>query len=182
MSGTLNRTEEERRAALLIKYRKLRVRRVEREGDKTVIHLSKGGRKILMMCISNQETVGVAYVRELLSLGEGEGAEELILIGGGRYTYSAKKTAEEVGVEVIPPSLPAFDVFKHRLVPKHEILSEEERKAVLEKYHAEPYQFPWIKSDDPIAIILGARPGDILKITRKSPTAGTYISYRYVVK
>ena len=84
---------------------------------------------------------------------------------------------------MIPPSLPSFEVFKHKpLIPRHEILSEEKRKEVLEKMHVEAYQFPWIKAKDPIAIILGARPGDVLKITRSSITAGTYISYRYVVK
>ena len=182
MSGTLNRTLEERRAAILIKYRRLYVRRIEREGDNTIIHLTRKGKKILIMCISNQKTIGVAYVRELLAMGEKEATEELIMVGGGRYTYSAKKMAKEVGVEMIPPSLPAFDLFKHRLVPKHGVLSEEEKRAVLEKCHAEPYQFPWIKADDPIAIILGAKPGDILKTTRSSKTAGTFVSYRYVVK
>lgn len=183
MSATLNRTEEEKRAAILIKYRRLTVRRVEREGDKTLIHLTRKGKKIITMCISNLETIGVAYVRELLALGEGERVEELILIGGGRYTYSAKKEAKETGVEMIPPSLPSFDVFKHKpLIPKHEILLGEKRKELLGEMHVEPYQFPWIKADDPIAIILGARPGDILKITRSSKTAGTYISYRYVVQ
>ena len=183
MSATLNRTQEEKRAAILIKYRRLYVKRIEREGDKTLIHLTRKGKKIIMMCLSNLATVGVAYVRELLALGEKEGAKELILVGGGRYTYSAKKEAEETGVEMIPPSLPSFDVFKHKpLIPKHEVLSEEEKKVVLEENHVEPYQFPWIKEKDPIAIILGARRGDILKITRSSKTAGTYISYRYVAK
>jgi len=30
--------------------------------------------------------------------------------------------------------------------------------------------------------VIGAKPGDILRITRKSPTAGVYISYRYVIE
>ena len=182
MSESLNRTDEERRAALLIKYRELNVKKVEREGEKTIIHLSKGDKKIIMMCISNQDTVGIIYVRDLMSLGQKGEVEELIMVGGGRYTYSAQKIAGESGIEMIPSSLPSFDIFKHRLVPRHEVLSEEEKKAVLEEYHAEQHQFPWIKMNDPIAIILGAKPGDIVKITRSSQTAGTYVSYRYVIK
>ncbi|MFQ6053918.1 MAG: DNA-directed RNA polymerase subunit H, partial [Candidatus Bathyarchaeia archaeon] len=77
-----------------------------------------------------------------------------------------------MGIELIPPTLPTFDVFQHQLVPKHVILTEEERKEVLERFHAEPYQFPWIKASDPISIILGAEPGDIIKVTRESETAG----------
>ncbi|MBT7915857.1 DNA-directed RNA polymerase subunit H, partial [Candidatus Bathyarchaeota archaeon] len=34
---------------------------------------------------------------------------------------------------------------------------------------------------DPISIILGASPGDVLRVTHKSETAGKYLSYRYVV-
>jgi DNA-directed RNA polymerase subunit H (RpoH/RPB5) len=182
MSETLNKSNEERRAAILVKYRGLTVRKIEREAEKTIIHLSKGDKRMIMMCVSGQDTVGISYVRDLMALGEKEEMENLILVGGGRYTYSAQKMAEDSGVEMIPPSLPSFDIFKHRLVPWHEIISEEERKAVLEKYHAEHHQFPWIKLNDPIVIILGARPGDIVKITRNSQTAGTYVSYRYVIK
>jgi len=42
-------------------------------------------------------------------------------------------------------------------------------------------QFPWVKASDPVSIILGARSGDILKKSGYSETAGTYVSYRYVV-
>ena len=207
MSESLNRTGEEKRASILIKYRGLSVKKIQREAEKTILYLSKNKDKMIMMCVSNQETVGVVYVRELMSLGVKEDIKKLILVGGGRYTYSAQKmaenaenemrneliktgktkeeaqkTAKNFEIEMIPSSLPSFDIFKHRLVPKHEILSEEEKKAILEKYHAEPHQFPWIKMNDPVAIILGAKPGEIVKITRDSQTAGTYVSYRYVIK
>ncbi len=71
---------------------------------------------------------------------------------------------------------------QHVLVPKHEILSEEERKALLEKYGIRPDQLPYILASDPAAKEIGAKPGDIIKITRKSPTAGVAIYYRYVVE
>ncbi|MCW4048668.1 MAG: DNA-directed RNA polymerase subunit H [Candidatus Bathyarchaeota archaeon] len=86
-----------------------------------------------------------------------------------------------MAIELIPPSLPVFDIFEHKLVPLHEIVNEEERDALSKKFHAEPFQFPWIKNTDPIAIILGAKPGDVVKITQDSETAGEYFTYRYVV-
>lgn len=74
-------------------------------------------------------------------------------------------------------------ILKHRLVPKHVILSEEEKKEVIEKYAGgDPYKLPYILSTDPIVQVIGAKPGDIIKIIRKSPTASTYIYYRLVVK
>ncbi len=75
-----------------------------------------------------------------------------------------------------------FDPRRHVLVPKHEILSEEEVKEILARYRIKPSQLPWIKSSDPVVKAIGANPGDILKITRESPTAGKAVVYRYVVK
>jgi DNA-directed RNA polymerase subunit H len=75
-----------------------------------------------------------------------------------------------------------FDVRKHVLVPKHEVLSPEEARQVLEKFKVAPHQLPLIKASDPAAKAVGAKPGDILKITRDSPTAGKAIVYRYVIE
>ncbi|MGB9914813.1 MAG: DNA-directed RNA polymerase subunit H [Candidatus Bathyarchaeales archaeon] len=85
-------------------------------------------------------------------------------------------------MELLPKSFPVFDIFEHDLVPKHEILSEKEREQLLAQYKIQPYQIPQIKATDPAVKVIGAKPGDILKIIRKSPTAGEYISYRYVVE
>ncbi len=75
-----------------------------------------------------------------------------------------------------------LDVRKHVLVPKHEILSEGQAKAVLDQFKVTPHQLPLIKNSDPVAKAIGAKPGDILKITRDSQTAGKAIAYRYVVE
>ncbi|KXB00217.1 DNA-directed RNA polymerase subunit H [candidate division MSBL1 archaeon SCGC-AAA261G05] len=74
-----------------------------------------------------------------------------------------------------------FKVTEHKLVPKHEILSEEEAKRLLDEYKVESFQLPQISSRDPVVKEIGAEKGDILKITRESPTAGKTIAYRYVV-
>ncbi|MEM2108126.1 MAG: DNA-directed RNA polymerase subunit H [Candidatus Bathyarchaeia archaeon] len=79
-------------------------------------------------------------------------------------------------------SLPKFNIFKHELVPGHKKLNEKEREQLLAQYKVQPYQIPQIKATDPAVKLIGAKPGDILKITRKSKTAGEYISYRYVVE
>jgi DNA-directed RNA polymerase subunit H len=75
-----------------------------------------------------------------------------------------------------------MDILRHELVPKHEILKEQEAKEVLERYKIQPYQLPWIRTSDPVIKRIGAKPGDIVKITRVSPTAGKAIAYRYVVE
>jgi DNA-directed RNA polymerase I, II, and III subunit RPABC1 len=175
-------TVEEKRAKLIINYRNLNVEKIEREAEKILYHLSREDQNFLLMCVVDQKTVGISYVRELKKLLDAEEAMKGIMITSGRYTYSAMRASGEMGIELIPPTLPTFDLFKHKLVPKHEILNDEERRDILERFHAKPFQFPWIKASDHVSIILGAAPGDIVKVTKESETAGRAESYRYVVK
>ena len=70
----------------------------------------------------------------------------------------------------------------HALVPKHEIVSKQEAELVLEKFNCKPTELPLIFVNDPAILGLGVKPGDLIKITRKSPTAGESIYYRYVVE
>ena len=174
-------TAVEKRALLLIKYRKLKVKKKEEEGDITTFFLFRGDYTSIYLCIEGQKTIGIAYVRTLRDLIEESGADHGAIITDGKYTYSAKANAPKLGVELVPPTIPTFDIFKHKLVSPTEILSEEERERVVKLYSAKPFQFPWIKVSDPVSIILGAKPGDILKSSVSSETAGTHISYRYVV-
>ncbi|MFX0133547.1 MAG: DNA-directed RNA polymerase subunit H [Candidatus Hodarchaeota archaeon] len=75
-----------------------------------------------------------------------------------------------------------MNLLEHEIVPKHEIISEEEANKILEKYRITPEQLPLILHTDPVAKIIGAKPGDYIKITRKSATAGLSIIYRLCIK
>ncbi|MGI0081703.1 MAG: DNA-directed RNA polymerase subunit H [Nitrosopumilaceae archaeon] len=70
----------------------------------------------------------------------------------------------------------------HVYVPKHEIMTKKEAEEVLEKFHTKPTEMPLIYETDPAIKGLGVKPGDMIKITRKSATAGESIYYRYVVE
>jgi len=69
----------------------------------------------------------------------------------------------------------------HILVPVHEILKKEEAERILKTLNIEKEQLPKIKVDDPVAVEIGAKVGDIIKIIRESPTAGKSVAYRLVV-
>ncbi|MEM2192032.1 MAG: DNA-directed RNA polymerase subunit H [Candidatus Hadarchaeales archaeon] len=75
-----------------------------------------------------------------------------------------------------------IDVLRHVLVPKHEIASKEEVEELIKRYKIQPHQLPRIRASDPAARAIGAQPGQIVKITRESRTAGKAIAYRYVVE
>lgn len=74
-----------------------------------------------------------------------------------------------------------IDVAKHILVPKHTKLSEEEAKKVLEKFNVGKRQLPMIRPLDPALRGMDAKPGDVIKIERESPTAGKSEFYRVVI-
>lgn len=74
-----------------------------------------------------------------------------------------------------------IDIFQSALVPKHEIIPEDDKKALLETLRISESQLPKIKLGDPAVKALGAQKGDVIRITRKSPTAGEYLYYRLVV-
>lgn len=75
-----------------------------------------------------------------------------------------------------------IDITKHELVPKHELLTEEEKEELLKRYGVTITQLPRILISDPAIRGLNAKVGDIIKITRYSPTAGKSIYYRVVRK
>ncbi len=176
------RTIEERKAKNLLKLRGYRL--IKREEQEDIISFTakvvRQKKHILIWCILGKKVVGVAYVNKLEKAMKAAGAEKAIIVANCRYTFAAKRNSRKYGIELIPKAFPSFNIFKHKLVPEHEILSPEGAKELLEKYLVKPYQLPVIKASDIIAIAIGAKPGDVLKITRDSVTSGKYISYRYV--
>ncbi len=70
---------------------------------------------------------------------------------------------------------------QHELVPRHERTSAEEVKQILQRYGITKEHLPKIRATDPAAAEIGAQPGDVLKIYRKSPTAGEAVVYRVTI-
>ena len=73
-----------------------------------------------------------------------------------------------------------FNILQHQYVPKHTILSEDEKNEVLKKYNiVNVKQLPDISRFDPVAQAIGMRPGDICCIERPSKTAIITKYYRH---
>ena len=73
------------------------------------------------------------------------------------------------------------DVSKHVLIPKHVVLSQNEKADLLTRYNITVASLPRILTIDPAIVSLSAKEGDVIKIQRKSPTAGESTFYRVVV-
>lgn len=76
-----------------------------------------------------------------------------------------------------------FNIYRHELVPKHEVISSnEEIKQIMDKYLIKnKFQFPLILHTDPVCKYLNIKSNSLVRIIRPSPTSGEYILYRYVV-
>jgi len=71
---------------------------------------------------------------------------------------------------------------EHELVPKHILLSKEEASRILRRMGISKRQLPWILASDPVARAIGAKPGDVVMVIRRSPTAGVSVAFRLVVR
>ena len=71
-----------------------------------------------------------------------------------------------------------FWLIKNNLKSNEKIVTED----VLKQFNCKPTELPLIFVSDPAIMGLGVKPGDMIKITRKSATAGESTYYRYVVE
>lgn len=175
---------EERKAKVLIKLRGYKLVKKERQKDAIayLVEIPKEKQKAIIWCIPEEATVGITSINRLQKLMKEKNLERGIMVTSGRYTHAVKQSAKKKGIELLPKTFPVFDLFEHKLVPKHEILTQQEREQLLAEYKVQPYQLPQIKASDPAVKAIDARPGDILRVIRKSASAGEHIAYRYVVE
>ena len=76
-----------------------------------------------------------------------------------------------------------FNILEHSLVPPHRILSEEELEEVKIKYNINKLsQLPEISRFDPVAQVIGIRPGQVCEIIRSSKTAVSTKYYRVCIQ
>ena len=76
-----------------------------------------------------------------------------------------------------------IEILDHELVPKHIILSEEEKQKTAEAYGIKKMnKFPTILESDPVIKDIGGKPGNLVKIIRKSNIVGEVGYYRLVVE
>ncbi len=174
---------EERKAQILMKLRGYKlIKRKKAKDASGFLAETAEKKKMLIWCLSSRGTIGVQYIKQLKKVMEEEKVDRAIVVTSGRYTQAAQVNARKGRIELIPRIFPSFNIFDHVLVPKHEIVNPDERKKLLQEYRVHPYQLPRLKASDPAVKAIGAKPGDIVRIIRDSPTAGKYVSYRHVVE
>jgi DNA-directed RNA polymerase I, II, and III subunit RPABC1 len=132
---------------------------------------------------STESAIGIKHLRNFAQFLNDKNYYSGIYITGASVTTSALKQAANlpIGIEVFQETDLLVNITKHELVPKHILLSPEEKKALLDRYRLKETQLPRIRVEDPVAKYLGLRRGQVVKIIRKSETAGRYASYRWCI-
>ena len=128
-----------------------------------------------------QDFIDDAYdVEELLKEGD-----EFIIVTKDNFNDTMKKLMitifnnRNIYFNVYNMHLYLYNLLEHDLVPKHEICSDEEKKEITKKYKIMiDSQFPEISRFDPVAQVIGLRPGQLCRITRSSSTAIQTTYYR----
>lgn len=86
---------------------------------------------------------------------------------------------QNIFVNIISLKRISFNILNHVLVPKHTIVPKE---PICKRFNMEnDSQIPELSRFDPVAMILGIRPGEMCKITRPSATAIECDYYRICI-
>lgn len=147
-------------------------------GDKTV----KVGEYLITF--SKKSRIGGTEIEEFKKLMTNNGATRGIFIVESKPSSSVVKMFRDNAktLQIFHKKQLLFDITTHRKVSPHRVLTNEERNKVLEEYRANPNFMPQIDSQDAMAKWIGARPGDIVEILRKSETAGSVKYHRVCVE
>jgi DNA-directed RNA polymerase I, II, and III subunit RPABC1 len=100
---------------------------------------------------------------------------------GTRKTVGRMAAAGRYRIELFEHREVMINITEHDLVPKHEPMAADDKRQLLEHYCVKDSQLPQMKVSDPVARYFGVDAGTVMKITRKSETAGRYVTYRLVV-
>ena len=134
---------------------------------------------------SPEPTIGIKHLRQFAQYLDQNKFTTGIFISQGPVTAAALRAFEPliargITAEHFQEADLLVNITRHELVPKHILLSAEEKKVLLERYRLRETQLPRIQHSDPVARYLGLKKGDVVKIIRRSETAGRYASYRWV--
>ena len=132
-----------------------------------------------------EDKSGIKSYKNVLKFVNENQCNSVIFIYKSSITIFAKNEFEKMSndniqIELFSESQLEYNITKHILVPKHKLLSQEEKQNVLKSLRCELKSLPVITVNDPISRYYNFKRGQLIEITRKSPTNGVYILYRVV--
>ena len=128
------------------------------------------------------EKINADCIKTFIGKMKDASAESGIIIVSGKMSQQAKQKiidiSSDLSIDIFTINDLVVNITEHELVPKHILLSNKDKEELLKRYKIKENQLPKILTTDPVAKYLGLKKGDVVKIIRKSETAGKYITYR----
>lgn len=133
----------------------------------------------------DEQKVGVKTIKTFAERMRNEGVFRAIMVTQANLTPFAKQCLTEMApkysIEVFQEQELLINITKHVLVPKHQVLTPDEKRTLLDRYKVKDTQLPRIQFNDPVARYYGMSKGQVVRIVRPSETAGRYVTYRLCV-
>lgn len=129
----------------------------------------------------DEESVGVKTMKNFVIHIQEKNYQTGIFVYRTNVTPSAMKLVPSIPpatIETFHEASLVVNITHHELVPKHIRLNTDEKQELLRRYRLKESQLPRIQRADPVALYLGLKRGEVVKIIRKSETSGRYASYR----
>jgi DNA-directed RNA polymerase I, II, and III subunit RPABC1 len=140
----------------------------------------------IRVAFNGETNVGIKPLKAFVTQCNADKIHTGILITAVAPTSASQKITQALDpksqiIEIFQESELVVNITLHELVPKHVLLSFGEKKELLERYRLKESQLPRIQRSDPVAKYFGLKRGQVVKIIRKSETAGRYASYRWCI-
>ncbi|GAA0149051.1 DNA-directed RNA polymerase [Lithospermum erythrorhizon] len=148
----------------------------------SALHKNNPSDRILVIFLG-QHMVKVNSVRVIAAqIMNKETLNRLILIVENKMTSQAQKAllAFSFKVETFNILDLLVNITKHALKPKHRVLTDKEKQALLKKFDVEEKQLPRMLQNDAISRYYGLEKGQVLEVTYNGEVTGLHVTYRCV--
>lgn len=145
--------------------------------------VSDPSKKILVI-FCGTEPVKLATVQAIFNQFGKEKLHRMIIVFQNKATSKARDCTENFPlykVETFEITELLTNITMHSLMPKHEILLEDEKQKLLQKYDVQEHQLPRMLEKDAVSRYYGLEKGTVVKVTYDREISGSHETYRCVV-